>query len=141
MSDDSRLAVLEERTDKHEAVITKLDDAITQIKIYTESSQRLLESHEKGMVESHKRELSRDQKSEMRFENMTAKIHQMELDNQKSRSEDRANFEAKLKEHTSTNTKRLNVMEQWKWKIMGGAAVVAAAASYVIPQLLKMAAQ
>lgn len=141
MSDNSRLAVLEERTDKHETVITKLDDAITQIKIYTESSQRLLESHEKGMVESHKRELSRDQKSEMRFENMTAKIHQMELDRQRERSEDKADFDNKLKLATSTNASRLSTIEQWKWKIAGGAAVVTMFLSYAIPQAIKFFAQ
>lgn len=134
-TENERVAVVEERVDRHSDIIQRIDETMVQLRVYTESSQRLLESHEKGIQDLQLRELERNKQTDDRFEIMLDKFHDFEIRHEKQRAEDRKIVTDATNKVTSDNDKRIRDLESWKWKALGFLSALSLLGPYAIKLL------
>jgi ABC-type nickel/cobalt efflux system permease component RcnA len=150
-SDDARLAMVEKQTETNSSLLTTMGETMIQLRIIAESSQKLLEIHDKGIAELHRRETEREHRNDNRHDQSVEKFHETQLRLEQQHAEDLKLIQSALalsqqcNDAVVSNTKndekmaiRITHLENYKWRFAGIISTIIFALSIAVPYALKV---
>lgn len=148
-SNETKIALVDQRSKQNSEMLSKVDETLIQLRICAQSSQKLLEIHDKGIQELSQREVLREKKNDEQFEAIVEKMHNNELELMEKRTEDRRLFNELLSNQSKSLIEQLNkanekfdirltTIEKWKWKFAGVLTVLTIALPYIFKFLVAL---
>lgn len=148
---NARLAVVENTSNSNSRLLTTMGETVIQLRIIAETSQKLLESHDKGIADLHRRESEREHRNDERREQDLDRIHQLQNEVEKKRNEDLLllhnmtlkveNCEKSIglnKGDEKDLDNRVRLLENWKWKVAGVLAILTFTITLAAPYIMKL---